>query len=108
MLLRRMHGRSSLDSPIFTGVLAGPLAGLVAASAPAFARERLAVFMVASDPSLADNLVEVAIAHLAKRADWELVGGRELRGRLAEILPEGGLGACAGQPTCLAALGDAA
>jgi hypothetical protein len=101
MLLRRIAGRSS------RGRLVGVLVGLLVAS-PAFARDRLAVLMIAGDPALADNLVEVAIAHLTKRGDWELVGERELRGRLAEILPAGGLGACVAQPSCLAALGAAA
>lgn len=95
--------------PIRAALWAGLLAGLFAASSsPAFARDRLAVVMVAGDPALADNLVEVAISHLATRGDWELVGGRELRGRLAEILPRGGLDACAGERSCLNAVGEAA
>jgi hypothetical protein len=88
-------------------ICAGLVGGLLASST-ALARDRLAVLMIADDPVLADNLVEVAISHLTTRGDWELVGQRELRGRLATILPEGGVGACAAEPRCLAALGDAA
>jgi len=96
MLLRRINTRLAI------------VAGLCAVSSTAVARERLAVFMTADDPALADNLVEVAISHLTTRGDWELVGERELRGRLTPILPEGGLGACVAERTCLATLGEAA
>jgi hypothetical protein len=48
------------------------------------------------------------IANLAERRDRELVGMRELRGRLGDILPEQGLAACVEIPACLAALGAAA
>ncbi len=74
------------------------------APSTATARPRLAVLVVADDGALADNLSEVAISHLAKRGDWELVGGHELRGPLAAILPAGGLAACVAEPTCRAAL----
>ena len=74
------------------------------AASPARARTRLAVLVVAEDGALADNLSEVAISHLAKRDDWDLVGGRELRGPLAAILPAAGLGACVAEPACRAAL----
>ena len=62
---------------------------LPAAAAPAMARERLVVLMVAdADPALADDLTEVAIATLAERriASW---GNRELRARLAGVLRKG-------------------
>jgi hypothetical protein len=78
------------------------------APSPARARTRLAVLVVAEDGALADNLSEVAISHLAKQGDWELVGGHELRGRLAAILPAAGLGACVAEPACRAALAGAA
>src|SRR4051812_15774052 len=82
---------------------------LPAATTPAMARERLAVLMVAeAEPALADDLTEVAIAALAERRDRELVGTRELRGRLAGVSPEGGLGACLDRPDCLARVGAAA
>jgi hypothetical protein len=81
---------------------------LSAIATPAMARERLAVLMVAGgDPALADDLTEVAIAVLAEGRDRELVGMRELRGRLAGILPEEGLGTCLDEPECLARIGVA-
>jgi hypothetical protein len=60
------------------------------------------------DGALADNLTEVAISALAERRDRDLVGMRELRGRLSEILPDGDIEACLGRADCLAALGVAA
>jgi hypothetical protein len=78
------------------------------ASSTAAARVRLAVLVVTDDGALADNLSEVAISHLAKLGDWDLVGGHELRGPLAEILPAGGLAACVAEPACRAALASAA
>jgi hypothetical protein len=71
---------------------------------PATARTRLAVLIVAEDGALADNLVEVAISHLAQRQGWELIGGHELRASLTAILPTAGLGACVADQTCRAAL----
>lgn len=49
-------------------------------------RERIAVLILPvadSDRSLADNLTEVAIAQLAEGSDYDLVGTRELRRRMA-------------------------
>jgi hypothetical protein len=75
----------------------------------ATARERLAVFFVAEfDPRLADNLTEVAIAKAAETPGRELVGARELRARLAEIVKTGDFGACLTQPECLSRVGAAA
>jgi len=59
-------------------------------------------------PELADDLTELVIANLAERRDRELVGMRELRGRLGDILPEQGLAACIEVPACLARLGATA
>jgi len=85
------------------------VACLLGAAWPASARERLAVLVVAEQaPELADDLTELVIANLAERRDRELVGMRELSGRLGDILPEQGLGACIETPACLARLGDAA
>lgn len=84
------------------------LAWLASGARPAVARERLAVLIIGDDDALADSLSEVAISHLAKRGDWELAGTRELRGRLAPVLPDGGLRACLPQASCLAAIGGAA
>jgi hypothetical protein len=81
---------------------------LPAVATPAMARERLAVLIVAEEAALADDLTEVAIAELAERRDRELVGMRELRGRLTGVLPAAGLGACLEQPDCLARVGAAA
>jgi predicted RNA-binding Zn ribbon-like protein len=85
------------------------VACLLGAAWPASARERLVVLVVAEQASeLADDLTELVIANLAERRDRELVGMRELSGRLGEILPAEGLGACIETPACLARLGDAA
>jgi hypothetical protein len=51
-----------------------------------YARERIAVLilpLVEADRALADNLTELAIARVAELSDYELVGTRELRRRLA-------------------------
>ena len=44
--------------------------------------------------ALADNLTEVAISTLAERRDRDLVGMRELRGRLPRCCPTGTVAAC--------------
>jgi hypothetical protein len=76
--------------------------GLLTSSPAALARGRLAVLLSADDDvALADNLTEVAISTLATRRDGDLVGTQELRGRLLEILPPGGLEACITLPACL-------
>jgi hypothetical protein len=91
-----------------------PLAALVllaaaGAARPAVARERLAVLIaVAGDRALADDLTEVAISIVAERSDRELVGTRELRGRLAGVVPDGGLADCVARPACLAQVGAVA
>ena len=72
------------------------------------APDRMAVLVVADDDALADNLAEVAISHLAKGGGGELVGVRELRGRLPEAQTSESLRACLSRPTCLADLGAAA
>ena len=95
--------------PLTARVRWATLACLLAAARPASARERLAVLVVAEQaPELADDVTELVIADLAERGDRELVGMRELRGRLGDILPEQGLGACVDAPACLARLGAAA
>jgi hypothetical protein len=101
---RRRHLRR-----LTAGLCWATLAGLLLAPLPARARERLAVLVVTEEaPELADDLTELVIATLAERRDRELVGMRELRGRLGDILPEEGLGACIDNPGCLARLGAAA
>jgi hypothetical protein len=86
------------------------LAPVIGLARPAVARERLAVLIaVEDDPVLADNLTEVVISALAERRDRDLVGLRELRGRLPESVGrEGGLAACLAEAGCLAELGAAA
>jgi hypothetical protein len=95
-------------------IAAKRIAGLVAlmvalaAARAAAASDRLAVLVVVEgDPDLSDNLTEVAISRLAKRRDNLLVGLREVRDSIADILAEPGIGACAEQPPCLVRLGDA-
>lgn len=93
-----------------TPMLIAPAILLFAGLTPsrAMARTRLAVLITAEDTALADDLSEVAISHLVQRDEWELVGGRELRGRLAAIVPGGGLRACVAEPACRAALASTA
>jgi len=86
---------------------AGFVAAMVflAATRAAAAGDRLAVLVVVEgDPELSDNLTEVALSKLAQRRDSLLVGLREVRDSLADILDKPGLGACAEQPPCLARL----
>ncbi|HEX6766645.1 MAG TPA: hypothetical protein VF103_14225 [Polyangiaceae bacterium] len=74
----------------------------------AFARERIAVFVVvAEDPELSQNLTEVTIAKLAEARDVELVGMGELDASLREIptVQNDGLAACLREPACLADVG---
>jgi hypothetical protein len=76
--------------------------------APAQARERLAVAMIAEgNATLSDNLVEVAIAKLAEGGDWDLVGLPELRARVSDIptVKRDGLAKCLGESACLAEIG---
>jgi hypothetical protein len=80
----------------------------VGAARAAAAPDRMAVLMVADDDGLADNLAEVAISHLAKSGGFELVGARELRGRLPETQSSQSLRACLARPACRTAVGTAA
>jgi hypothetical protein len=81
---------------------------LLAGRRAAAASDRLAVLVVvAGDPSLSDNLTEVAISKLAQRRDSLLVGLPEVRDLLADIIGESGIGGCVEQPACLARLGAA-
>ncbi|HEY0715710.1 MAG TPA: hypothetical protein VGF45_23710, partial [Polyangia bacterium] len=60
------------------------LASIVLLEGPAAAAERLAVVVLPATPresSLAENLSEVAIAHLAEVPGRQLVGGLEIRRR---------------------------
>jgi hypothetical protein len=79
----------------------------LALSRPAFATTRLAVLIVADEPQLSDNLSEVAIASLAERPGYELLGLSELKDRLAELptVRTDGLRACLLQAACLGELG---
>jgi hypothetical protein len=88
---------------------AGVLSAMAASAAPGVAApDRLAVLTTADDDALADNLAEVAISHLARRGGWELVGARELRGRLPETQSSQSLRACLVQPACRTAVATAA
>jgi hypothetical protein len=106
--------RPERPTPVPDLTAAKRTAGLVAlmvalaATRAAAASDRLAVLVVVEgDPDLSDNLTEVAISRLAKRRDNLLVGLREVRDSIADILAEPGIGACAEQPPCLVRLGDA-
>lgn len=72
-------------------------------SPPAVASTRLAVLIVADEAALSDNLTEVAIARLAEKPGYELLGVRELEARLNELstVKTEGLRACLAQPACL-------
>ena len=71
------------------------------------ASTRLAVFVVADDTPLSDNLTEVAIAKLAEKPGYELLGLRELADRLNElsVVKSDGLRACLALPACLVEVG---
>lgn len=70
---------------------------------------RLAVLIVADrDPELSDNLTEVAISKLAEQREHRLVGWRELRDQLSDIVGGGGIGDCLVQAQCLVRIGAAA
>jgi hypothetical protein len=80
---------------------------LLASASAARASERLAVvFLVEGQPDVADSLTEIAIARLAEQRG-DLVGTRELRGRI----PAGPGGepaeACLARGECLSALREA-
>jgi hypothetical protein len=80
---------------------------IVASSRPAVASTRLAVLIMADDAALSNNLTEVAIASLADKPGYELLGLRELEIRLTEIamVRTDGLRACLVSPSCLTELG---
>jgi hypothetical protein len=73
----------------------------------AAASKRLAVFIVADDAQLSHNLTEVAISSLAEKKGYELLGLRELEGRLNELaaVKSDGLRACLALPACLSEVG---
>jgi hypothetical protein len=80
----------------------------LAATRAGGASDRLAVLIVVEgDAELSDNLTEVAISKLAQRGDRLLVGLREVRESLGDIVGESGIGGCVEQPACLARLGAA-
>jgi hypothetical protein len=90
----------------FLAALLLPLFVLLAPAA--CARERLVVLMLAErDPVLSENLAEVAIAKLAERGAWDLVGSPELMARLNDIptVKRNGLDACLSVPSCLSEIG---
>ena len=93
----------------FAAVAVVALLSVITGTRAAAARDRLAVIIVAEgDLDLGDSLTEVAISSLAERGEHELVGARELRGRLVEVPSAPTLEACVVQPTCLARLAAAA
>lgn len=73
----------------------------------AAASTRLAVLITADDAHLSHNLTEVAIASLAEKKGYELLGLRELESRMNElaIVKSDGLRACLAAPACLAEVG---
>jgi len=74
---------------------------------PAAATTRLAVFILADDAPLSDNLTEVAISRLAEKRGYELLGLRELEARLHEIskVKSEGLRVCLAAPACISEVG---
>jgi TolB-like protein len=89
-------------------VLSGMISGSFTASAFGSPERRMAVMIVAeSDPALSDSLTEVAIARLAQRRDLRLVGTRELRPELDDVLDARPLVACVERPECLARIREA-
>jgi TolB-like protein len=91
-------------------LLLGAAVILLAAPAPALARDRIAVLILPvneSDRVLTDNLTEVAISKVAELSDFDLVGTRELRRQLvlsgSAALPIG----CLNETACLDRVGIA-
>lgn len=74
---------------------------------PAAASTRLAVFIIAEDAPLSNNLTEVAISRLAEKPGYELIGLRELEDRLNELstVKNDGLRACLALAPCLSEVG---
>jgi hypothetical protein len=101
-----MHGLTSARTTARSLAL---LLALTATAHAADVNDRLAVLVLAEgDPELSDNLTEVAISKLAQRRDRRLIGVRELREQLAEILDGQGMAGCLARPDCLARIGAAA
>lgn len=83
------------------------LASIVLLEGPAAAAERLAVVVLPATPresSLAENLSEVAIAHLAEVPGRQLVGGLEIRRRVPS---DRQISTCLEEPACLGHVGIA-
>jgi hypothetical protein len=106
--------RPERPGPVYALTRAKRTAGLIAVTIvlatarTAAANDRLAVLVVvAGEPDLSDNLTEVAISRLARRGDRLLVGLREVRESLGDILDGSGIGGCVEQPACLARVGAA-
>src|SRR3954454_22465204 len=101
-----MHGLRSARTAAPSLAL---LLALTAMAHAAAGNDRLAVLVfVEGDPELSDNLTEVAISKLAQRRDRRLVGVRELREQLVDILAGQGMAGCLAQPDCVARIGTAA
>jgi len=83
---------------------------MLAWSHSAAASTRLAVFIFADDAQLSSNLTEVAIASLARKGGYELLGLNELEGRLSQLstVKTDGLRACFAEAACLSELGATA
>jgi hypothetical protein len=79
----------------------------LALARPAAATTRLAVFIIADDAPLSNNLTEVAISRLAEKPGYELLGLRELEERLNELstVKNDGLRACLAVPACVSEVG---
>jgi len=82
----------------------------MAMARPAEAATRLAVIIVADDAHLSNNLTEVAIARLADKTGYELLGLRELESRLNELstVKSDGIRACLALSSCLSEVGGLA
>ena len=76
---------------------------LLAVTRPAAAATRLAVFIVSDDAQTSNDLTEVAIARLAEKPGYELLGLHELEASLNEHATgkDGGLRACLTNAACV-------
>jgi len=100
-----MHKLTSLASLLAPALLLA----FVRTAGAAPAGGRLAVIIVADgDSSLSDSLTEVSISALARRGAYRLVGSRELRSSLGDILRAGEIRGCVERPDCLLRIGAAA
>lgn len=98
--------RGMWPGPLLGSVLLVVLALLPRASS---ARERMAVMIIAGgDDALSDNLTEVAISTLAEAGEADLIGVRELRGRVGAALQGQTWDRCVADPVCLAGVLTAA